>query len=339
MRHPNTPTYLNIATIAIILLIITANKVIITIIITPMNSYFNAVWSGSEDPLWPNVVLLGLSVLAALAVGFAIFVEHPKVSSASFQTFAFWCLVFGVPIEPACTILLFVVDERISIAQQAELEITTKSARIARNIAADATDRATIAIERAAEIEKEAAQDRKDAALTEERLLTERRVTANERWRLERLERIVLPRPSIDFNLINNLAEAFRSGGFHKINVAYTNLPEPSGHGLLFVAALSQAGLLGSVTPLPKNSTAPSLIVVAIDSEGDRIADLLFQKFGLGNGWRSALPLPSSQFAGVPTDRNCIVVGSKGDTDLSTTRGQPGEGLDEHGGAVPAPPQ
>jgi hypothetical protein len=41
--------------------------------------------------------------------------------------------------------------------------------------------------------------------------------------------------------------------------------------------------------------------------------------------------------AGVPTNRNCVVVGSNSDAAYQGSPGQPGEGLDVYGRPVPAP--
>ncbi|HVB80632.1 MAG TPA: hypothetical protein VNE82_11895 [Candidatus Binataceae bacterium] len=122
-RH-NALFFLNIATIAIIILINAAAHTISKIVISPIVSYFNAVWSGSEDPFWPHVTLVPLSVLAGVAVGFAIFADHPRLSprfSATVHTIALWCLIVGVPTESICTVLLFVIDERISTAEQKKI--------------------------------------------------------------------------------------------------------------------------------------------------------------------------------------------------------------------------
>jgi hypothetical protein len=89
--------------------------------INPTLSYLSAVWSGTEDPFWPHVVLVPLSVLAGLSVGFGIIFDRPKFSEA-IRVFAFWLIVVGVPTESICTVLLFVVDERISIAQQSIID-------------------------------------------------------------------------------------------------------------------------------------------------------------------------------------------------------------------------
>jgi hypothetical protein len=72
---------------------------------------------GTEDPFWPHIVLVPLSVVAAIAVGAGIVFERPKYPAAVHHI-AFWLVVAGVAIESLCTVMLFVTDERISQAQQ-----------------------------------------------------------------------------------------------------------------------------------------------------------------------------------------------------------------------------
>jgi hypothetical protein len=175
---------------------------------------------------------------------------------------------------------------------------------------------------------------------TEKDVLVERRLTARERLRLERLERIILPR-SIDS--APQLVEALKAGGFQPMNIAIVLQRESSEYGFSLMSVLKDAGLLGGVAWLPKDSRAPSLLVVAVDDDGPRIADLLWQKFQIGQGWRAKIergtdPTKSdSSLAGVPTDRNCLVVGSNSEAAFQGSPGQPGEGVDEHGRPVPAP--
>jgi hypothetical protein len=77
--------------------------------------YLMALWAGSADALWPHIILLSFSVLAGISVGVGIILERPKYSAA-IQRIAIWLVICGVVVESACTIALFVVDERISIA-------------------------------------------------------------------------------------------------------------------------------------------------------------------------------------------------------------------------------
>jgi hypothetical protein len=84
-------------------------------------AYWSSVWAGTEDPTWPHLVLVPLSVLAGVAVGAGIVFESPKYSPA-IHRIAFWLVVLGVAVESVCTVSLFVVDERISLAQGAVIK-------------------------------------------------------------------------------------------------------------------------------------------------------------------------------------------------------------------------
>ena len=81
-----------------------------------MLTYFAAMWLGEADPLWPHVVLLSVSILAAFVVGAGILLESPKYST-SLHKLATWLVLGGIAIELLCTVLLFVFDERISARQ------------------------------------------------------------------------------------------------------------------------------------------------------------------------------------------------------------------------------
>jgi hypothetical protein len=171
-------------------------------------------------------------------------------------------------------------------------------------------------------------------------LLAEQRLTARERWRLERLESIVLPR---SISGPSNLVAALKAAGLHPLNLAIVDDREASSFGIAFMTVLKDAGLLAEVTWLPKESSAPSLLVVGADDEVDRLADLLFQKFQIGQGWRAKIaagedPAKSDgSLKGVPAGRDCLVIGSNRDAAFQGAPGQPGEGVDEHGRPVPSP--
>jgi hypothetical protein len=179
---------------------------------------------------------------------------------------------------------------------------------------------------------------RGETARADANLLKEQRLTARERWRLERLERIILPR-SIDPSTAGRIGESMKAAAFQPINLAVVDQPEPTRYGLDWMITLRNAGLLASITYLPANSTAPSLLVVAVDKNGDKIADLLFQKFHIGEGWKASVAdaRKDPSLVGIPMDRNCIVIGSNANAAFQGAEGQPGEGLDRFGRPVPAP--
>jgi hypothetical protein len=87
----------------------------------------SAVWAGTENPLWPHLVLIPGSVLAGIAVGAGIVFERPEYPE-SVHRIAFWLVVAGVAVESIMTVSLFVVDERISGAQQDKIFVLEKEA-------------------------------------------------------------------------------------------------------------------------------------------------------------------------------------------------------------------
>jgi hypothetical protein len=112
--------YLKSALIACVNLIIAITHTAIHAIMAVSYAYLSAVWAGSENPVWPHLVLVPLSAIAGIAVGAGIIFERSKYSE-KVQLIAFWLVVLGVAIESVCTIGLFVVDERISGAQQSKI--------------------------------------------------------------------------------------------------------------------------------------------------------------------------------------------------------------------------
>jgi hypothetical protein len=186
------------------------------------------------------------------------------------------------------------------------------------------------------------AQQNTDAAVTEERLLGERRLTARERWRLERVERAVLPR-SLYVNW-DSLIAALKTGKFSPINIALVGKSmEASSFAFDLMFAFSQNGLMGKFIDLSSvpseahagmhSSSGAYVIIGAADGQG--LAQMLFQKFQIGGGSMSADMLPSA-WSAIPKDMNCLVV-EENNWEMAPPSGQPGEGLDEHGAPDPAP--
>ena len=98
-------------------------------------TYLSAALSGGVSPFWPHLVLISVSVLAGAAVGAGIIFESPKYSVA-IHRLATWLVIGGVAVESLCTVGLFVFDEGISHAQQAEI-ISLRKAAAPRNIRGD----------------------------------------------------------------------------------------------------------------------------------------------------------------------------------------------------------
>ena len=173
---------------------------------------------------------------------------------------------------------------------------------------ASANERAGAANERAATLEKEAAETRERAAITEERLLNERRLTARERWRLERVERAVLPRTQlVDWP---KLVAELKAGHFPAMNLAYVNRPEPRSFALALMMAMREASvpvklielppISGELNPRSPFSSSGGTMVIA-DPEGDRLGQMLWQKFQIGGGGTSILP---EAWAAIPNGTN-----------------------------------
>src|ERR1041385_5076163 len=99
-----------------------------------MLSYFDALWSGTAEPFWPHVILISLSILAAFTVAAGILYERPRYSEAIHRA-ATWLVLGGVAAESLCTLLLFVVDERISDAQLSK--IIALETRLAPSVISD----------------------------------------------------------------------------------------------------------------------------------------------------------------------------------------------------------
>jgi hypothetical protein len=181
-----------------------------------------------------------------------------------------------------------------------------------------------------AELQLATQAQRERADNAEARLLDEQRLTAKERWRLERLERAVLPR-SITPAQRDALRSQLQSLG--PVNVAMSADTEPTLYGLQFVEVLNAAHALGKVLMLPNSGYRQSGVVVyAANDKGHRIADVLHAQ-DLASGLITLRALGLEQ---LPADENTIIVGAN-NAAWSGGAGQPGEGLDEHGNPVPAP--
>lgn len=136
--------YLKHALIAFISRIIASIAAITHTTTAAIYAYISAVWAGTEDPLWFHLVFVPSSAIAGIAVGLGIVFERPKYS-APIHRVAFWLVVVGVAVELVCTISLFVVDERVSNAQQ--LKIITLEEKLApRNLSGDDVRRIALAL-------------------------------------------------------------------------------------------------------------------------------------------------------------------------------------------------
>jgi hypothetical protein len=191
-----------------------------------------------------------------------------------------------------------------------------------------------------ASLNEQAETARAETARTNADVLAERRLTARERWRLERIERAVLPR-SLYVNW-NQLAAALKEGHFGPVNIAVVGGPEAENFGFALMLALSAADVpFKSIDPLHENPpkhlgwSSSGVTVLVANPDGDRLAQMLWQKFQIGGGSQS-IGVAAHEWTALPTDANCLLVQDNGWA-LAPPSGQPGEGLDQHGRPVPAP--
>lgn len=87
------------------------------VMMSAIDKYISDLWAGTAGVLWPHAILLSLSLLAGMAVGAGILLERPRFSP-KVHCVAMCLVIAGVFVESICTISLFAVDERISVAQQ-----------------------------------------------------------------------------------------------------------------------------------------------------------------------------------------------------------------------------
>jgi hypothetical protein len=222
-------------------------------------------------------------------------------------------------------------NEAATARAGAESEKAKEAAAIANQAAAVADQRAAQSNERAARLEKDAAEVRERAALTEQRLLDERRLTANERWRLEFLERAVLPRSLTQAQIDALIPKLVNLG---PINVALLQAPEPQIYGAQLIQLFQAANILGRVISLPPDSRQMGVVVYAADARGRQIAEVLHEQRivgGMIGGGIRPIGLEA-----IPTDQNTLIVGDNA-AGFGGRDGQPGEGLDQYGEPVPAP--
>lgn len=173
---------------------------------------------------------------------------------------------------------------------------------------------------------------REQLALAEERLLSERRLTANERWRLSRLEMAILPR-SIGSEQWRALVDELR-GKAKNICVLMLDKPEPQLYAIMLMQLFTDAGIETTIFTLPRGSDQAGVSMWVVNDEGEQIADILWRVGRIGGGqFRHAKPIGLEM---LPEDKNCLIVGEN-DAALRGAGGQPGEGIDMHGTPVPNP--
>jgi hypothetical protein len=138
------------------------------------------------------------------------------------------------------------------------------------------------------------------------------------------------------------LANSLKVGKFQPINVALIGSSmEASGFAMNLGLALQSAGVLGQYFDLSSasaetkrhlghSSSGTILATGALDAS--RLGEMLWRTFQIGGG-----EFPASLLSGIiPADQNTLIIDDNGWAN-SPGAGQPGEGIDAHGGADPAP--
>jgi hypothetical protein len=182
--------------------------------------------------------------------------------------------------------------------------------------------------ERANRLTLEILRQQERAALAEQRLLAEQRGSATVRWRLERLERAVLPRSLTDSQRSALLTQLH---GLGPINIAMSTATEATLFGVQFDRLFKEAGVHGRIFAIPPGVSL-GVTVYVINRTGESIAQILRAQ-NISGGEVRLRPIG---FEGLPADQNALIIGEN-DGALRGGNGQPGEGIDEHGYPVPEP--
>jgi hypothetical protein len=199
--------------------------------------------------------------------------------------------------------------------------------RLSNNEVATATAKAD-----AARANERAAEATLKLMQADANLLSEQRLTARERMRLERLERAVLPRgllPQQYSALVPKLK------GLGPINIAIIERQEPRNFGLQLVQLFQDAGIMGRLLSLPQESQQSGVVMYAADEHGRRAAEILWRNAGIAGATLGGGITPVG-LGTIPKNEDTLIVGDN-DAAFQPTPGQPGEGLDERGRPVPAP--
>jgi len=183
--------------------------------------------------------------------------------------------------------------------------------------------------ERTASLEVQVGVQQERAAIAESKLLAEQRGSASVRFRLQRLEKGLLPRQLTEAQ-VNGLADELR--GLGPINVAMSQSTEVVLYASQIIEVLKAAGVLGVVFNIP-TGVISGLAVYAPDAKGQRIAEILRNR-GIAGGMMQKLGIVGTKL--VPRRHSAIFVGEHVGM-LLPGDGQQGEGIDEHGDPVPEP--
>lgn len=177
-------------------------------------------------------------------------------------------------------------------------------------------------------LQKQVADAQAEVGRTNERLLEEQRRLAEARWRLERVERGVLPREIPPQQLQTILERLRQIPDIGRVNVLTVDVAEPLTPQV--VQILRQAGRLGQVfiTQGPVRGTS----IYRANPAGEAMARVFWEVTGrFFGGWESVRAIGMET---LPEHENAIVIGTN---TTPPADGQPGEGIDEHGHPVARP--
>jgi hypothetical protein len=259
------------------------------------------------------------------------------MKTKTLHTLVWWSIVLiavGVVLEEWSTIRALIAEQRLPNLHEIGMLMLivglVAEIPLERAISKRETEEAIVAALKAEQVRTQGELNRQELELTDQALLLEQRLTANYRWRFERIEKAVLPR-SLDSRHRHIAVERLR--GLGAINVATLTELESLMFGGQIKALLEEAGVFGKMIALPMGSRHYGTMMYSTDANGGKAAKALWETLGICGGTAGMLPLGTE---GVPPQENCILVGVN-DGALQPGAGQPGEGLDEHGRPIPQP--
>ncbi|MDP3553079.1 hypothetical protein [Methylocystis sp.] len=170
---------------------------------------------------------------------------------------------------------------------------------------------------------------RREAKIADARLLHEQRLTSDERWRLERLERAVLPR-SITPEHIGALVSALR-GKAKRIAIWVVDKTEPIGFATQLLQIFKRADIEANIVLIFAKTQQFGVTTWVVNNEGSEISRILWETARIGGSELRARPIG---LEGLPDDENCLIVGQN-DAAFQSGSGQAGEGIDEEGRPIP----
>jgi hypothetical protein len=178
----------------------------------------------------------------------------------------------------------------------------------------------------------EAAAARERLALTDERLLHERRLNARDRSRLEFLERAVLPRTITEPQW--NALVASLKGSIATLNIAILDKPEPMRFGLELNRLLGAAEILTRPIFVPPSCPMYGVRIYRVTEAAERVGQILWQTAAFCSGSTGMIPEELRHW--IRAGEDCLLIGEN-DAAMHGRPGYPGDGIDEHGEEIPNP--